>query len=336
MKTFIVSLLFIFKTILLFGQYYIEDYSDKTLINLKNTLEQSLAGTKIRTYHSSFTIDRDKKTNQYVFSGNVVPMLSQNKIKKINHHLNKILQRKKNIKLNGTTHFDSLLDSCLISIGYTQDDDIIYDFISIPRHLHPAGGFEKFSNELHDVIKHKINQNKILRDSLSSNNNFNYIEFVVDKSGAITDVNRQYIGKELDSFFKAKRWNSIMSGFPINLKAEFVLFKEYLLDNGQWPHRFDNVQNSTDNENAWAVLDFIAPYKMGTQTTYFSSSLPKREWRYHSIVSMVYDSGLKKYRMPIVHFGTLSDTNQLIRDVDNSTQRYWGYGYDRIYFYRMN
>lgn len=227
-------------------------------------------------------------------------------------------------------YFDVHLDSVLAYVKYSQPDTV-YEFQSLPSIPFPRKGYQAFAKGLHDEIKIKIKQGQISRDSVLS---LRYFEMTVGRGQMIIADSQKFLVKPLDSFLSANRWTyGMSSGIPYLSKAEIVVQKDYLLDKLPW---FGEPVNKLyeGSRDSWGELKLITPSKVGTQTTFFSRSLPRQNHKMVVIVSIIYDELLRKYCMPVVHFGNIKETRQLIDDIIASRESLDIY-YDRIYFYRM-
>jgi len=309
-----------------------ENKLDGTLLKVKNMLEKCLAGTNIRNLKSDFGIRLNKSSNSYVFSSDVNNMLSTPKKAALNAKLNKTLDKKKDINLVGSIYFDDYLDSALVRIIYFNPDTI-YDFVSLAHPSEPREGYEKFSMDLHNVIKSKIKQRKILKDSLLG---IDYIGFYVDRGGMFKGIIQNGLNNELDSFFKAKKsfTNGFFSGRSMEIKVAFRLFKAYLYDEVQWQGLSIGGLSFVGDRGGWANVNLITPFD-ACEETFFSYRLPIQNIKLRSVVSMVYDDVLGRYRRPVIHFGNTNETDQLIKDLQSPHRNETGSIYSRVYFYRM-
>lgn len=332
MKKSVLVLLLSFTLCSAFGQSGRDEYQlDATLLKVRNMLEKCLAGTNIRSLKSDFGIRLNKSSNSYVFSSDVNNMLSITKKAALNAKLNKTLDKRKEIKLVGSIYFDDYLDSALVRVTYFNPDTI-YDFVSISRPPWPREGYEKFSKDLHDVIKTKIRERRIVKDSLVG---VEYIEFNVGRGGMFKRDNRNSLNKELDSFFAAKKSfaNGMFSGRLIEIKVALVLFKNYLFNNGPWPERSINNSGYVDQGGQWAHVQLITPFDV-CEETFYSNIPPYQSTRLRAVVSMVYDGVLQKYIRPVIHFGEIKETDQLVEDLKSVHRGDTGYIDSRVYFYR--
>lgn len=304
---------------------------DDNLLKVKRGLEKCLAGTNIRSLKSTFKIQTNKDLNRYELISDINRVLPQTKVSLLNIQLNKSLRGRKNLKLEGDVFFDDYLDSALVYDKYFRPDTI-YDFISMEHAPQPRGGYEKFSKDLHDLIKAKIKAGKISKDSLAK---VNYIEFNVDRGGRFKRYNRNSLSKELDSFFIAKKsfTNGFSSGRLIEIKAAFVLFKNYLLNEGPWPERSINYPGYIGYGGKWANVQLITPFD-ACEETFYSNILPNQNSDLRAVVSMVFDDVLRKYIRPVIHFGDIKETDQLVEDLKSVRRSSIGNMGSRIYFYR--
>jgi len=307
--------------------------SNDTLLKVKNVLEMHFSGTNIRDLGTNFTIDKIQSSNSYEIKGDIISMLTSSHLKLIHHTLNKALKNYPNLKLDGSIYFDRYIDSALVSLSYRRTDTV-FDFHPIPIPLEPREGYANFSKELHDIIKLKLLEGKIAKDSILSMNN---ISFNVDLSGKITRNDKDDLKNELDSFFNAKRWKrSAFNSYFVKAQVTFALNQNYLIKDGAWYK--PNVANNANNYgNGWANLDLITPFNIGSQTTFFSYQKPNSTWKYKSLISIVYDQALNKFRMPVIHFGSQEETQQLIDDlnnISNSNRDFFNF-YNRVYLYRL-
>jgi hypothetical protein len=159
----------------------------------------------------------------------------------------------------------------------------------------------------------------------------------VSRLGLITRNNQDDFKNELDSFFNAKRWKmDAYNGFPVAARVDLNLDARYLLDKDGWYGSAVTRHGYVGYGGNLATLDLIVPFKMSTETIFFSPMLPIQNWKYASVVSMVYDDFFLGYIRPVVHFGRLEETDKLIKDLYNSSfTNSLGVYYNRIYFYRM-
>ncbi|WP_293309837.1 hypothetical protein [Pedobacter sp. UBA5917] len=334
MKKTLLTLILSFILFSAFGQSdYRKIHLDDTLLKVKNVLEKCLAGTNIRDLNTGFSIRQNELSNHYRFKGDVLNMLAKPKVKLIDSKVNKVLKKYRDIKLDGRIYFDRYLDSSLVDVGYHRLDTV-YEFITEPKPLEPREGYSNFSKELHDIVKLKINKGKISKDSVFFGKK---ITFYVSRIGLITRDNQDGFNNELDSFFNAKRWKiDAHNGFPVAARVDLNLDARYLLDKDHWYGPAVTRHGYVDYGGNLATLDLIVPFKMSTETIFFSPVLPAQNWKYTSVVSMVYDDFFHEYRRAIVHFGSLEETDKLINDLCNSSFRNsLGVYNNRIYFYRM-
>ncbi|KIA91341.1 hypothetical protein OC25_22190 [Pedobacter kyungheensis] len=315
-----------------FGQsFYDDNRLDPTLVKVKNLLEKCLAGTNVRNLESSFKIQSNKNINRYELISDINQMLPETKIALLNIQLNKSLKGQKSLRLEGGVFFDDYLDSALVYVKYFHPDTV-YEFISMADPPRPREGYEKFSKDLNDVIKAKIKAGKISKDSLAK---VNYIEFNVGRGGMFKRTIQNSLNKELDSFFIAKKsfTNGIFSGRLIEIKVAFVLFKNYLFNDGSWPEQSINNPGYVDYGGEWARVKLITPFD-ACEETFYSDKLPNQNSELRAVVSMVFDDVLRKYIRPVIHFGDIKETNQLVEDLKSVHRNNLGYIGNRIYFYR--
>ncbi|RZJ48583.1 MAG: hypothetical protein EOO44_20790 [Flavobacterium sp.] len=258
-------------------------------------------------------------------------MLPKKKLLLIERNLNNVTKKYPNLKLDGSIYFDKYLDSAIVSLENYRPDTI-YRFISVPLALEPRAGYENFSKELHDVIKIKIKEGNIQKETIIE---MWSIKFNVNLLGIISRKNTDYLKNELDSFFNAQRWKrSAHSSLFVDADVELKLDRDYLIKETAW--RTKNIKISYPNSYTagWAVLDMITPFKVGTELTFYSDKLPEKNWNYTASISLIYDGMLRKYLMPIIHFGSKEETTKLIVDlISNSEDLNIGTN-QRIYFYR--
>lgn len=314
-----------------FGQsIYDENRLDPTLVKVKNILEKCLAGTNVRSLKSSFKIQSKKDFNKYELISNINQVLPKNKISLLNIQLNKSLKGQEALGLEGDIYFDDYLDSALVYVKYFQPDTV-YDFISLAHVPEPREGYEKFSKDLNDVIKAKIKSGKISKDSLIG---VPYIKFNVDRGGMFKRHDQTALNRELDSFFIAKkRFSSgISSGRLIEAKVTFVLFKNYMLSDGPWPQR-SNSYGYVGYGGQWAHVELITPFDV-CEETFYSDMLPRQNPELRAVVSMVFDGVLQRYTRPVIHFGDIKETDQLVEDLKSVRRSSIGYIGGRTYFYR--
>ncbi|RZJ98753.1 MAG: hypothetical protein EOO46_24345, partial [Flavobacterium sp.] len=108
-----------------FGQS--KDASSKAellLLNLKSTIEQHFAGTKIRDFRSTFAIEYNNSLKKHVLISDINEMLPIVKAEKLNRKINKLLSVK--TKLVGKIYFDKYSDSPLVDIEYVRDDEVYH------------------------------------------------------------------------------------------------------------------------------------------------------------------------------------------------------------------
>ncbi len=310
---------------------YEKNRLDHTLLKVKNVLEKYLAGTNIRSLKSTFKIQSNQEFNRYELISDINKMLPKTKVSLLNDQLNKSLKGQKALKLEGDIFFDDCLDSALVYVKYFHPDTV-YQFISLAHPPQPREGYEKFSKDLHEVIKAKIKTGKI---SINGLTNINYIRFNVDRGGMFKRDNQNSLNKELDSFFAAKKSfaNGLFSGRLIEIKVAFVLFKNYLFNNGPWPERSINNPGYVDHGVQWAHVQLITPFDV-CEETFYSNILPYQSTRLRAVVSMVFDGVLQKYIRPVIHFGDIKETDQLVEDLKSVHRGDTGYIDNRVYFYR--
>ncbi|WP_343532662.1 hypothetical protein [Pedobacter sp.] len=333
MKKFLSILVLSFSLACAFGSDHQQTKPNNTLLKVKNVLEKHLAGTNIRDLGTGFTIDKIQSSNSYEIKGDIISMLPSSQVKLIHHILNKALKNYPNLKLDGSIYFDRYIDSVLVNVSHRRTDTI-FDFHPTPIPLEPREGYANFSKELHDVIKLKFKEGKISKNGVLSINN---ISFTVDLSGKITRNNKDDLKNELDSFLNAKRWKrSAFSSYFVMAQVTFALNQDYLIKDGNWykPYITNNGNNYGDG---WANLNLITPSSIGSQTTFFSYQKPTSTWNHKSLLSIVYDQALNKFRMPVIHFGSQEETQQLIDDLNNisSSNRDFFNFYNRVYLYRL-
>lgn len=331
MKAIISTLVLSFTLSFVFGQSLSKQIQlDPTLLKVKIELENHFSGSKIRSIREDFNIEIDNHSNLYRFKSDINKMRTESQQEKLNAKLNKLLKEKHKIKLEGQVYFETHLDSALVNVKYSTPDTI-YEFISLPSNPYPRKGYITFSKDLHNEIKAKIKNGEISKDSILS---LNHIAIVVGRGKTVIAKHQDFLVKPLDSFLKANRWTN-SGNFYLEAKAEIFLQHDYLTDKLPWFGEPINDVRHFGYGGRCIRLKLITPYSIGLQTTFFSEMPIERYPKITASISLVYDRFLNKYRMPVIHYGNIEETNKLIKNVmDSSNRQPLWYSYQRIYFYR--
>lgn len=295
--------------------------SQDQLLSVKSVLESHFSGTNIRDVRGDFRISRDTLSHHYVFTGKAREFLLPAHLDILQQKLNEVLQRYKGTELVGTVFFDTYSDSALVHVYEFAMDDMI--FLTEPVILQPRDGISLFSRRLHDYLKIKINQHDIPTDEICSKE---YLRLIVTREGTIFWDESGDMQGVLDSFLTTEeRWNpGIMSGRPVSARIDVTVFPDYINGQSLWP-----------NEAAWSVPHVFTSADVGEQDTFYSYE-KTHLYQDYAIVSLVFDSMLKKYRLPFVHSGGLDKCSKLIHDILGAGKplAYEHDGLRRVYFYR--
>lgn len=282
---------------------------NQVLLNVKSILEKHFAGTTYRGIQIDFKID-DSLSKKYRFYGPATELISAGKLRKLNHQLNSVLKSHKHIKIDGNTYFDLFLDSAIVDLAY-RTDDIIYKFSAMGATPIPSRGYAAFSKRMHDFLKEQFVNNEISKDSLLSTSS---AEFIVMADGTVLSAKQKYLTKILTDFLKTERkWNpGLYSGPLITSKVSFILEKSYLSDeNPNWPTYYGKEQMSFENLASFATVD---------HEVFCSNNLP--HYGKETVVSVVYDNVLKKYRLPYIHVDNVGKAKELIGLIVNNKKVY--------------
>ena len=288
-----------------------KDANDKNqlLLNVKAVIEKHFAGTKYRGVEKDFKID-DSLLKRYRFYGPASELISSVKLGKLNNQLNNALKASKQLKLDGKIYFDLFLDSVIVDLEY-RPDDIIYKFVAMGATPVPPKGYGAFAKRMHDFLKQQLVNNKISKDSLLSTSS---AKFIVKVDGTVFAAKQKYLTEVLKDFLKTeRRWNpGIHSGPSISSKVFFILERSYLSDeNPNWPTYYGKEQMSFESLASFATVD---------NEVFCSGNLPN--YGKETIVSVVYDSFLKKYRLPYIHVDNAGKAKELLEKIINNQKMY--------------
>lgn len=292
---------------------------NQVLLNVKSILEKHFAGTKYRGIQKDFKID-DSLSKQYRLYGTAAELISSTNLKKLNNQLNNALKANKQLKLDGKIYFDFFLDSAIVDLEY-RPDGIIYKFVAMSATPVPPRGYGAFAQRMHDFLKQQLLNNKISKDSLLS---VSSAKFIVKVDGTVFAAKQKYLTELLTDFLKTeRRWNpGIHSGPLISSKVSFILNRYYLTnENPNWPTYYGKEQMSFES---------LAPFATVDNEVFCSGNLPS--YGKETIVSVVYDSVLKKYRLPYIHVDNQGKAKKLISLVVNNKKTY-GEEFSRKYYY---
>lgn len=329
MKKTLLLLSLLIATTLCYGQSK-DSISDlNLLLNLKSTIEKHFSGTNIHGANESFVIEYNSSSKRHAFLSKANDILPVGKSKALDAKINKFLKNQHDRKLVGTIYFDKYLDSTLVDIEYFKDEEV-YRFNAMTSVLQPPGGLSAFSKRLHDFLKEQIATKQLLLDSVLAQE---VVNVNVDGSGSLSQVNNFRISKLIDVFLKSeRRWNpGILSGPSIDMQVEFKLLDDYLTNKTEnWP--------TLDDFSEYSNIKFLSSKKIGSELTFYSTSLPRKfNNKNYTVVSFMYDGILEKYRFPSVQSGNFTASEKLINDILRTSPKEnfrEDLSFMRIYFYR--
>ncbi|RZL31765.1 MAG: hypothetical protein EOO96_15510 [Pedobacter sp.] len=295
------------------------------LLNLKSTIEQQFAGTKIRDFRGTFAIEYNNSLKKHVLIGDVNQMVPIAKTETLHRKINKLLTVQ--TKLVGKIYFDKYSDCTLVDIEYVRDD-AVFNFYSMASTPQPPGGLNAFAKRLHDFLREQIADKRFSLDSVLAQQS---IRVNVNRDGRLYPANNGSLNDLTNIFIKTeKRWNPSI-GHPVDAQVEFNLIAYYLRDKSEnWP----NHDDFSNNVNVKLTLRS----KTVSELTFYSTSLPiKFNKKKFTVISLIYDGMLEKYRYPSAHAGSLVDSDKLINDIVKTSPKE-NFGKElssrRIYFYR--
>lgn len=323
MKTFFSTLILSFAITFVFGHSFSQNNKiDDTLLNVKSLVEKHFSGTTYRGIYKDFKID-DSLSSSYHLYGGSTNFITPVNLEKLNSKLEKLLKNRRGVKLIGTIYFDFFLDSVIVDLDYRKDDTV-YKFIAMSGTPVPIKGYSAFSKRMHDFLKELLANHKLTKDSIQF---IGTAKFIAEAKGTIFAAKQGYLTDALDNFLKIEnRWTPGMHSGPlVNTKVSFALDKSYLFkENTNWPSEYGEGQMSFEN---------LASFSTRENEIFYSNNLPK--YGEKTIVSVVYDSMLKRYRLPYVHVDNQGKAKKLIELIINNKRIYGEdmYEFSRKYYY---
>ncbi|RZK92938.1 MAG: hypothetical protein EOO98_01245 [Pedobacter sp.] len=281
------------------------DIHNELLLKVKSVLEKNFAETKYRGIQKDFKIN-DSISKQYRFYGTAEGLISSVKLGKLNNQLNNVLKANKQVKIDGKIYFDFFLDSVVVDLEYCPDG-IIYKFVAMSAIPAPPKGYEAFAKRMHDFLKQQLVNNKISKDSLLSNSS---AKFIVRVDGTLFAAKQKHLTELLTDFLETeRRWNpGLHSGPSISSKVSFILNRSYLTDeNPNWPTYYGKEQMSFESLASFSTVD---------NEVFYSGNLPN--YGKETVISVVYDSFLKRYRLPYIHVDNAGKAKELIALIINN------------------
>lgn len=316
MKSFLLTILLGSITPYLFSQTENQEFD--RVGELKSILEQHLSGTELRNVRAYFELYKDSTKNEYVIKGNIQKLIAAERLNNLREEINRGQVLTSEDAYNISVFFDRYTDQAIV---YPKLASTTY-FRAMPMFPEPHGGMQQLSKRFHDLIRVRINSGLLDIEALRK---LETVNFIIERDGSPIPADTGFARQVVLEFLKEERkWKAgLHSGRPIQKIYAIQVIPEYLSGEISWSESyesliFENFVLSTTWEN-------IVYY------TQNKTSIPKDQ----VVVSAIYDSMLRRYRLTIKHNGSRESTDSLIAEVTNMTNaRSRWISEERVYFYR--